>query len=175
MSAPITFTDILPAGLQTDSTAAGSGTCSSSGQQVMCTISGLAPGPSAPVDIVVTPNTAGSNLNTVSVTPPSGITDPNSANNIASAVLAVAAPTAPAAPHTAKCIVPALKGIPGAFARHVLGLLGFTVRNVTKVHSRVVKGDVVKTLPGAGTYAGGQGVALQISSGPKPTRKPARA
>jgi len=43
------------------------------------------------------------------------------------------------------------------------------------VHSRVAKGDVVKTLPGAGTYAGGQGVALQISSGPKPTRKPTRA
>jgi hypothetical protein len=114
VSAPITFTDIIPAGLQIDSTAAGSGSCSNSAQQVTCTITGLAPGQSAPVDIVVTPNTAGSYVNTVSVTPSSGITDPNSANNIASAVLAVAAP---AAPPTAKCIVPALKGIPGAFAR----------------------------------------------------------
>jgi hypothetical protein len=174
-SSPITFTDDVPTGLQIDSVVAGSGTCAVSGQQVTCTISGLAPGQSAPVDIVVTPGAAGSYPNAVTVNPPTGITDPNPANNTASATLAVPAPPAPAAPPTAKCVVPALRGIPAAFARRVLGLLGCTVGKVSKVHSRVAKGAVVSASPGAGTYAAGKVVALQVSSGPKPTRKRTRA
>jgi Domain of unknown function DUF11 len=58
-SLPITFTDDIPSGLQIDSVVAGSGSCATSGPQVTCTISGLAPGQSTPVDIVVTPTAPG--------------------------------------------------------------------------------------------------------------------
>jgi hypothetical protein len=108
------------------------------------------------------------------VSPPSGITDPTPVNNDASAVPVVAAPTAQAAPAPAKCVVLGLKGIPGGFARRVLGLLGCTVGKVSKIQSRVTKDDVIKTLPGAGTFAAGKLVALQVSSGPKPTSKRTR-
>ena len=174
LSVPITFTDDVPAGLQIDSAVAGSGSCATSGQQVTCTISGLAPGQSAPVDIVVTPNAAGGYANSVSVNPATGVSDPNPTNDAASAILTVTAPPAPVAPPTPKCVVPALKGIPAAFARHVLGLLGCTVGRVRNVHSHETKGDVVTASPGAGTYAAGQVVALEVSSGPKHSRKPTR-
>jgi Domain of unknown function DUF11 len=179
-SAPITFTDDVPAGLQIDSATVGSGSCTVSGQQVDCTVTGLAPGQSAPVNIVVTPSAAGAYVNSVTVEP-SSAPDPNPANNSASATLTVTAPPAPPAPAgvtasvTPKCVVPSFKGISATFAKRVLGLLGCRVGTVRKVHSRVAKGAVAKTLPGAGTYAGGRLVALQVSSGPKPKPKSKRA
>jgi Domain of unknown function DUF11 len=169
-SAPITFIDNVPAGLQIDSVAAGTGSCVVAGQTVTCTIVGLSPGQSAPVEIVVTPSAAGNYANAVSVAT-RGLTDSNPVNNTASAVLAVAAPITTASAGTAKCVVPALKGIPAAFARRVLGLLGCTVGKVKTVHSHVAKGAVIAASPHAGTYAAGRVIALQVSSGPKRTHK----
>lgn len=169
-SAPITFIDNVPAGLQIDSVAAGPGSCVVTGQTVTCTIIGLSPGQSAPVEIVVTPSAAGNYANAVSVAA-RGLTDSNPVNNTASAVLAVAAPITSASAGSARCVVPALKGIPAAFARRVLGLLGCTVGKVKTVHSHVAKGAVIAASPHAGTYAAGRVIALQVSSGPKRTHK----
>lgn len=167
---PITFTDNVPAGLQVDAVAAGPGSCTVSGQSVTCTISGLLPGQSAPVDIVVAPTAAGRYVNTPSVAPPSDISDPNSANNTASAVLTVTAPVtaaAPVAPVAPKCVVPLLKGIPAAVARRVLRLLGCTVGRVKAVSSHLAEGTVTATSPHAGTFGAGHVVALQVSAGPR--------
>jgi hypothetical protein len=177
-SAPITFTDNIPAGLQVDAVAAGPGACTVTGQNVTCTINGLLPGQSAPVDIVVTASAAGRYASSPSVAPPGDITDPNSANNTASAALTVTAPSAPptgaapAAPVTQRCVVPPLRGVPAAVARRALRLLGCTVGRVKVVSSHVAKGAVTATSPHAGTFAVGHVVTLQVSSGPK--RTPAR-
>lgn len=160
----ITFSDTVPAGLAIDAVAAGSGACTTTGQQVTCTISGLGVGQSAPVDIVVTPTAAGSYANGASVAVGSPFTDPHAANNTASTSLTVRAPVTPP---PLKCAVPKLKGLGLPFAKHLLHLLNCTAGRVRHVHSRSVhKGEVIRTSPGAGTYAAGQKVALVVSSGP---------
>jgi hypothetical protein len=170
---PVTFIDAVPAGLTIDSAVAGSGACSTAGQIVSCTVGGLAPGQSAPVQIVVTPTAAGTYQNAVSISVPSSVTDPNPANNAASASLAVAsAPSAASAiaatvaTPVAHCMVPVLNRIPAPFARRVLGLLGCRVGSVRRVHSKTVaKGEVILSTPGAGTYSAAKVVSLTVSAG----------
>jgi Domain of unknown function DUF11/PASTA domain len=163
-SGPITFSDAVPAGLTINSVVAGSGSCSTTGQQVTCTISGLAPGQSAPVIVVVTPTAAKSYANTVSI---AVANDHNAANNTASATLTVSA--ARPAP---KCVVPSLKRTPLSTAKRVLKLLGCKVGKTRKAHSTSVhKGLVVKTSPKAGTYPAGKTVRLTVSSGPRKKKK----
>lgn len=180
---PITLTDAIPAGLTVNAVAAGSGTCTTSGQQVTCTIAGLDSGQSAPVDIVVTPTAAGSYSNGASVAVSSPNTDPNTTNNTALATLTVhttaapAAPVAPvtppasaapAAPVTPKCVVLRLNGIRLSFAKQLMHLLDCTAGSVRYAHSRSVqKGYVIATSPGPGTYTAGRKIAFVVSSGPK--------
>jgi uncharacterized repeat protein (TIGR01451 family) len=159
---PITFTDTVPAGLTIESALAGSGACTTSGQQVTCTVS-LAPGQAAPVNIVVRPTAVKTYANVVAVSPAPGGTETNPANNTASATLAVGP-----APVTPKCIVPSLKRTPQSVAKRVLKLLGCKVGKTKRAHSKsIAKGLVVKTAPKPGTYAAGKTVKLTVSSGPK--------
>ena len=161
----ITFTDGVPAGLTIDSAVAGSGTCVVAGQTVTCTITALAPGQTSNVSVVVTPTAVGSYTNTVSVALVSG-TDPNAANNTASASLTVGAMLL-----TPKCVIPTLRGLTASFAKTLLGLLGCTVGNVTHAASKTVpKGLVIASDPGASTVAAGQAVAITVSSGRPPKK-----
>lgn len=174
VDAPITFTDAVPAGLTINSAVAGSGACTVTGQVVTCTISGLTPGQSAPVQIVVTPAAAGIYQNAANISTPANFTDPNLANNAVAAALSVApAPSATvSSASVAHCVVPALNRIPAPFARRVLGLLDCKVGTVRQVHSKTVaKGQVIRSTPGAGTYAAARRVALQVSSGPTPKKR----
>jgi uncharacterized repeat protein (TIGR01451 family) len=167
-SAPITFSDTVPTGLTIVSAVAGSGTCATIGQQVTCTISGLAPGQSAPVNIAVTPTAAGTYTNTAAVAPPARHPDPNAGNNSAAATLAVAAPPSPPAPPPAKCTVPQLKRTPASVAKRLLRVLGCKAGKTKRARSRsVAKGAVIRTTPKAGTYAAGRKVRLIVSSGPR--------
>jgi hypothetical protein len=159
--APITFTDQVPAALTIISAAAGDGTCSISGQTVTCAINGLSAGEGVPVDVIATPTTAGSYTNSVSIALSTGAVDPNPANNTAAATLSVASGAPPA-----RCVVPALRGVPSSLARAVLGDLGCKVKTA-KAHSKPVrKGMVIRTNPGQGTYASQAAITLLISSGP---------
>ncbi|MBV9595139.1 MAG: hypothetical protein JO147_15240 [Actinobacteria bacterium] len=163
-SGTLTFVDQVPGGLAINSAVAGDGTCSTSGQTVTCTISGLTAGQSVPVDVVVTPNAAGNYSNSVSVAIGSGLTDPNAANNAASAVLAVGPPVSVAPAQ--KCIVPKLTNTPSGVARAVLNDLGCTVR-ITRAHSQTLRrGFVIRSRPGRGTYAYQKTITLVTSSGP---------
>jgi hypothetical protein len=170
----ITFADQVPAGLTIDSAVAGDGACSTSGQTVTCTVSGLGVGQSAPVTIVVTPTAAGSYANDVSVS--TSLADPNPFNDHATATLAVTGPAT-----TETCVVPNLRGAASRLAGVVLRDLGCEVKT-THAHSKTVhKGNVIKTSPGAGAHPFGTAVTLQISSGRSkkkhkkhPTRHPAR-
>jgi hypothetical protein len=160
---PITFTDNVPAGLAINSAAAGSGTCATSGQKVTCIITGLGAGQSAPVDIVVTPSGAGTFTSAASVVVAAPFTDPNAANNSASATLTASTVVAP------RCVVPNLKGIKLQFANQVI--FGCTAGPVRHAHnSSVAKGDVIRTSPGAGTYPAGEKITFVVSSGPKRKR-----
>jgi len=169
LSGPITFTDNVPAGLTVTAAVAGQGTCTVSGQQVTCTVGGLNPGTSVPVDIVVVVASAGSFGNSVAVS--TARPDPNASNNAATATLVVAAVpvvnpvvSSPSAP---KCVVPNLRSTPKPIATRVLTLLGCKVGRTRSVHDRrVPRGDVIRTAPGAGTYAHGRTVGLKVSSGP---------
>jgi hypothetical protein len=164
---PINFTDTVPAGLRIDSVTTGSGSCTTAGQTVTCTITGLAAGQSTAVNIVVTPAAAGSYVNHVSVSPQSGVADNNATNNAASATLVVRAAGPPP-----RCVVLKLRGTPTAVAKHLLSLLKCKVGKVHRVHSSsVAKGEVIRTNPGAGTYAAGKVVGLTVSSGPAPRRR----
>jgi uncharacterized repeat protein (TIGR01451 family) len=159
--APITFRDTVPPGMTIDSAVAGGGSCSVSSQTVTCTISGLATGQSAPVAVVATPSSPGSYTNNVSVAPPSGWTDPNTANSSASATFNVGLSL------PAKCVVPKLKAASSSLAKTVLTDLGCRVKT-TKAHSNSVrKGSVVKTKPGHGTYPYHKRITVVISSGPR--------
>jgi hypothetical protein len=161
-TSPITFTDSVPAGLTIDSAVAALGSCAVASQTVTCTIPSLAPGQTSNVSIVVTPTAVGNYTNTTSVTLVSG-TDPNSANNTASASLTVGAMLL-----TPKCVIPTLRGLTPSFAKTLLGLLGCTVGNITHSASKTVpKGLVIATNPGASTVAAGQAVAITVSSGPR--------
>jgi Domain of unknown function DUF11 len=161
---PIRFTDALPTGLTINAVAAGQGTCATSGQIVTCTITGLASGQGAPVDVVVTPTAAGTYANSVTVAVSSSDSDPNSVNDTASATLAVRA-LPPAS--VAKCVVPKLGRIKLPFAKQVVRLLGCAVGKVHNVHSKSIhKGLVIRSNPGHGTYANGAKIAFTVSSGP---------
>jgi hypothetical protein len=157
---PITFTDVVPAGMTVDAAVAGGGTCAASGQTVTCSVA-LGSGQSGPVDVVVTPSSPGSYTNHASVVVGTNATDPNTANNSASATLSVGLSL------PAKCVVPRLKGVASGVAKTVLKDLGCRVR-VSHAHSRSVhKGSVIKTKPGQGTYAYRRVITLVVSSGPK--------
>lgn len=170
-SSPITVTDSVPAGLTINGTAAAPGACTTSGQKVTCTITGLGVGQSGIVDIVVTPTASGNYANGVSTAVNSPFTDPNPANDSASATLTVqpkpVATGSTPPPPPLKCAVPKLKGLSLPFVKHLLHLLNCTAGRVHHTHSRSVrKGHVIRTSPGAGTYAAGHKVALVVSSGP---------
>jgi hypothetical protein len=155
---PITFVDQVPSGLTIQSAVAGSGTCVVSSQTATCTISGLAVGQSANIDVIVTPSKVGSYANSVSVSV-AGVTDPNSANNTSSSTLVVAA-------LPQQCIVPALRKLSLASARALLKQLGCTVRDL-KQHSSVAKGLVVSVRGGVASYPYHQLVTLIVSEGPE--------
>jgi Domain of unknown function DUF11 len=161
---PIRFADTVPTGLTINAVAAGQGTCATSAQLVTCTITGLAPGKSAPVDVVVTPTAAGSYANSVTVAVSTPDSDPNPADDTAAATLTVSAlPPAP----VAKCVVPKLGGIKLPFAKQVVRLLGCAVGQVRSAQSKSVhKGLVIRSNPGHGTYANGAKIAFTVSSGP---------
>jgi uncharacterized repeat protein (TIGR01451 family) len=153
----IVFRDTVPSGLTIASASAGNGFCATSGQIVTCVISELTPGGSVPVNVVVTPSAPGSYVNQVTVAVPPEDTDPVSANNSASSTLSVG-------PRLLKpaCVVPKLRGTPSGVAKRVLKLLGCKVKvKRVKVHG-VAKGTVLKTKPGAGTYAAGRKVTLIV-------------
>ena len=165
-ASPITFIDHVPSGFTVSSVVAGSGTCSRSGQFVFCTITGLAAGMSGVVSIVATPTSSGTYTNAVAVAPSSG-TDPNPANDNASAPVGVRSTSG--AP---KCVVPKLKGTPVRAAKELLHKLGCVVGKVGHRHSKSIrKGNVIGTTPRAGTYPGATAVSIQVSSGHKKTRK----
>jgi hypothetical protein len=168
-SNPLTFTDAVPAGVTIDAVLSPSGPCTTLGQVVTCTISGLAAGQSAPVDIVVSPS-AGTHTNSVTLAQPSGATDPATGNNAAAAAFtAVSAP----APTVTKCVVASLANVPLGTAKKLLADLNCKVGKVTKSSSsKVVKGDVIKTNPGSGSFTAGKLVGIVESSGPKPKPKP---
>jgi hypothetical protein len=169
-SGPITFTDAVPSGLGILSAVAGSGSCSSAGQAVTCTISGLAAGASAPVSIIVSAPNAGSYADAASVS--ASLPDPNPANNSASATLVVNAPTAPPAP-APNCKVVQLAGTPLAVAKVVIGALNCKVGKITSKASKTVpKGLVISTSPGSGAaLAAGSAVNIVTSSGPPKKHK----
>jgi plastocyanin domain-containing protein len=161
----VTFTDIVPSRLKVEVAAATGGSCSVAGQSVTCAISGLAVGQSATITVVVTPSTAGNYANSVAVAGPSGVADGNSANNTAQATLAVRASV------SAKCVVPSLRGVASRTAKTVLRDLGCKVKTKTSHSNSVLKGSVIKTAPGAGTYAYQRQITLIISSGRKKHHK----
>jgi hypothetical protein len=163
--APITFTDAVPAGLHVLSAVAGTGTCSTTGQTVTCTIPTLAAGSSAPVSVIVSAASAGSYGDTATVTTP--LSDPATANNSARATLNVK-PAAVAVPF---CKVVKLAGSPVAVAKVVIRALNCRVGKTTKKASKKVpKGDVISTLPGSGKHPAGTKVAIVVSSG-RPHKK----
>jgi hypothetical protein len=152
----VTFRDTVPTGLTVVAASAGNGTCTTSGQQVTCTISDLASGASVPVNVVVTPTRAGSYVNRVSVSVPGEDNDPVSANNTAATTLNVgrAGPNA--------CVVPRLRGTPARVAKRVLKLLGCKVKVKRKKGHGVAHGAVLKTKPRPGTYKLGRKVTLIV-------------
>jgi uncharacterized repeat protein (TIGR01451 family) len=182
-STPITLTDTIPDGLSLISASAGTGTCTSSGQQVTCSLEG-AP---ASVAIVVSPTNTGTYTNSASVR--GAITDPDSGNNSSTAKLTVVAGGGPSGGSggsggssgpagttipvvTSRCLIPALKGLSLAKAKTVLHVLGCVTGKVTKKSSTSVrKGNIVSTTPRAGSSGPlGKKVGLVVSSG-KPPKK----
>jgi uncharacterized repeat protein (TIGR01451 family) len=75
----VLVTDTLPSSVSFVSATSAQGSCSESGGTVSCSLGTIASGGTTTVDIVVTPNTAGTITNTASVS--SLISDPNLANN----------------------------------------------------------------------------------------------
>ncbi len=136
-----------------------------------CTISGLAPGSSTPVYVVVTPSAAGRYVNHVTVADPPGQTDPNPTDNSATATLDVTNPQSkPAAPPSKapplrRCLVPKLlKGMPSGKAKRLLKLLGCNVKIKHRRRPGVAKGAVLATKPGAGTYRFRRKVTLIVAA-----------
>jgi uncharacterized repeat protein (TIGR01451 family) len=154
-----TFTDQVPSGLTIQSASAGSDQCSTSGQTVTCAIPAMDVGHSTTVDVVVATPASGTYANDVSVGVASGVTDPNSANNTASASLVVTE-------LPQKCIVPQLRGAPVGVARTVLTELGCTVHVVTQ-HAKRAKGLVLNVRGALKTYPYQQVITVVVSSGPR--------
>lgn len=185
-TAPIAFTDTVPTGLTILSAVAGSGTCSTTGQLVTCTITGLASGSTAQVLVIVSAASAGSYQDTAAVS--IEFADPTPADNSTSATLDVVDPVVPTpapgpgpaapvspltAPATASCHTVSLAGIPLTVAKTVIPTLNCSVGKVTKKASKKVrKGYVLFTSPGPGkTLAAGSAISFVISSGPPRTKK----
>jgi uncharacterized repeat protein (TIGR01451 family) len=84
-SSAVTVTDTLPSGLTAVSGSAGTGTCSTSGQKVTCTV----PGAPASIAVVAKSSRTGTFTNAATATGP--LYDPSTANNTAKATLQVAA------------------------------------------------------------------------------------
>jgi len=144
---PITFKASVPAGISVLSAAAGAGDCSTSGQDVSCTITGLAAGSSAPVVIVVSAPSAGSYATTGKVSTP--LSDPNAGDNSATATLTVDPVPVAAAPPLPTCTIVSLKGLSLTFVKQLLPALNCTLGKVTKKASKSVgKGLVISTTPG---------------------------
>lgn len=164
---PINFSDAVPSGLTIVSAVAGSGACTVAGQTVSCTITGLQAGSSAPVLIIVSAASAGSYADAASVS--STLTDPNLANNSASATLTVN-PLAP----TVTCKTVQLTGVTLSIAKLVIPALNCKVGKIKHATSKTVKkGLVISTSPGPGKkLSAGTAVSVTISSGrPKPKKK----
>jgi hypothetical protein len=147
-SNPITLTDTIPSGLTIRSVSAGTGPCSVSGQNISCTLTGTP----ATVAIVVSAATAGAYANTAQAQ--GTLTDPNAANNSATATLNVtAAPVTPGPgtpgpvvqlPPAARCQVIPLGKVPLAEAKTVVRILGCAVGKVTRrAPSPFRRGDVI--------------------------------
>lgn len=157
----VAFTDTVPAGLHVVAAESGKGTCSVAGQLVTCTISSLRSGGRLGVSVIVMPQKTGTYTNSVSVSPTTGVKDPNLANNSATATLKVTkgGPT--------RCTVPVLTATPKGVAEHVLKLLGcrvkVTFKKVPANKSRAVpKGTVLSTDPGRGTYVLNRVITLVV-------------
>jgi uncharacterized repeat protein (TIGR01451 family) len=163
VAGPISFADGVPAGLTIISALAGSGSCATAGQTVTCTISGLAPGASALVSILVAAPTVGTYTDTATVA--TTFADPNGANNSAGATLTVL--------RAPSCKVVKLAGAPLSVAKTVISALGCKVGKVTKKASKSVrKGFVISTSPGPGaTKPTETAVKIVISSGPPKHKK----
>jgi hypothetical protein len=70
-----------------------------------------------------------------------------------------------------ECVVPgAMRKLPQALARTLLGELGCNVR-VVKKHSTIKKGLLIDVSGGANTYAYKQVVTIFVSSGRKPKKR----
>lgn len=167
-SGPVTFTDGLPGGLTVLAAIAGTGSCTTAGQLVNCTIPNLEGGASVPILILASAPNAGSYPDTATVSTSSPIGDANPANNAASATLTVNAPSAP----SAQCKLVSLTGLPLATAKQVITALNCTVGKITSKASKTVhKGLVISTSPGSGTLAAGSAVNIVTSSGPPKSKK----
>jgi hypothetical protein len=164
-SNPLTFTDAVPSGLKIANALTPAGSCTTLGQVVTCTLTGLTSGQSAPVDIVVTAS-AGTFTNSVTLTQPSAATDPVTANNKSAAKFTATKAT------VAKCVVTSLANVPLGTAKKLLKALDCKVGKVSKSSSSTVaKGNVIKTKPGTGSYPAGKSIAIVESSGPKSKKK----
>jgi hypothetical protein len=167
----LTFTDAIPSGLKIIAAAADSGTCTTSGQTVTCTIGGLPAGGTAQVWIIVSTASAGSYPDSAAVT--TLLPDPTPADNSATATLTVTAPpVAPPVP-LPSCKTLNLAGAPLASAKALIPALNCSVGKTTKKSSKKIrKGFVISTSPGPGkTLAHGTKVNIVVSSGPPKKKK----
>jgi uncharacterized repeat protein (TIGR01451 family) len=164
----ITFTDAIPLGLKIIAAAADFGTCTTTGQTVTCTISGLPVGGTAQVWILVSAVSAGSYPDSAAVT--TSFSDPTPANNSATATLTVTAPPVPSPP---SCKTLNLAGAPLALAKAIIPALNCSVGKTTKKSSKKIrKGFVISTSPGSRkTLANGTKVNIVVSSGPPKKKK----
>jgi uncharacterized repeat protein (TIGR01451 family) len=160
-NAPVTFTDAVPTGLTIDSVSAGSGSCTTSGQIITCTL----PGAPTIIDVVVSATIVGNYTNNATVS--TALTDPNPANNASSATLDVTA--------VPLCHLFSLARFKLAQAKTVIRDLGCTVGKVKAEASKSIpKGEVISISPGAGkSVALGTKITIVISSG-KPKKKKAK-
>jgi uncharacterized repeat protein (TIGR01451 family) len=158
--------DTIPSGLVIVGAFPGSGSCASSGQIVTCDIDGVAPGSRVPISLLVRTSTAGSFKDTASATN-TNFTDPNAANDTATASLTVTGGPPPA--HS--CDLIALRGLPVPSAKRLLGELGCSAGKVSLKSSKTIhRGDVISTSPGPGTHAAATNVKIVASAG-KPKSK----
>jgi hypothetical protein len=124
----------------------------------------MAAGASVPVLILGTPTAPGTYATTATVAP--AVTDPNPADDSATAtLLAKAAPVPP-------CRVPDLAGVRVGTARSVLVALHCRVGKLHRRHSASIgKGRVIATSPkGSRPRPSGTRVSLMVSSGPAARR-----
>jgi hypothetical protein len=185
-SGAITFAGDVPDGLTPLLAVAGAGRCATAGQHVSCTLA-LPVGESAPVAMVVRAPSAGTYAATGAVS--AETSDPNPADNAASATLTVDAPVVPPpatvtttvtttvpTPTPPVCRTIALKGAKVALAKKAIVALNCRVGKVTRARSKSVKkGLVISTNPGGSrTWAYGTVVTIVESSGPPPRKKRAR-